>query len=266
MKSIFTPNYKHDNALLNTKHICQTLVNDNKQVHQILDNINFTLYENEIVAILGKSGAGKSTFLRTISGLLPPSSGHAYYRNKLINKPIKQIAMVFQNIALLPWLTVLENVQFGLDAQGIPKSHSKPKALEALRLVGLAGYEHAYTKELSGGMRQRVGFARAFVVEPEILFMDEPFSSLDIYTANLLRKDIIELWQDKAINTRSMLMVTHSVKEAVDMANRIIIFDHDPGRIAFEMVIDDQHPRDLKSIALQEKMSFISHEILETAN
>ncbi|ODN43151.1 ABC transporter ATP-binding protein, partial [Piscirickettsia litoralis] len=248
----------NNNTLLYTKSVNQTLVGEDKQIHHILDNIDFTLYDNEIVAILGKSGAGKSTFLRTISGLLPASSGNVYHRDTLIEKPIEEISMVFQSFALLPWLTVLDNVRFGLDAQGIPKSESEPKALEAIRLVGLEGYENAYTKELSGGMRQRVGFARAFVVEPEILLMDEPFSSLDIGTANILRKDVIRLWQEKAINTHSMVIVTHSVEEAVEMADRVIVFDHNPGRIAFETEIIADHPRNIKSTYLQEKIDLIS--------
>ncbi|MGJ3501693.1 Taurine import ATP-binding protein TauB [Piscirickettsia salmonis] len=266
MQNTVTPTRINNNVLLYTKNISQRLVGEDKQTQHILDNINFTLYDNEIVAILGKSGAGKSTFLRTIAGLLPASSGKVYHQDTLIEKPIEEIAMVFQSFALLPWLTVLDNVCFGLDAQGMNKSTSKAKALKAIQLVGLAGYEHAYSKELSGGMRQRVGFARALVVEPKILLMDEPFSALDIGTASTLRKDIIRLWQEQAIQTRSMVIVTHSVEEAVTMADRVIVFDHHPGRIAFETHILADHPRDIQSANLREKIALISEQLLEGAH
>ncbi|WP_108652154.1 ABC transporter ATP-binding protein [Dongshaea marina] len=249
--------------LLHCNNLSQTLMSEDKQFHHILDGINFQLYDREIVAILGKSGSGKSTFLRTLAGLLPPSSGHVYYQDQLILEPRQEISMVFQSFALLPWLTVLENVRFGLDALGLPKSESNAKAIEAVRLVGLEGYENAYTKELSGGMRQRVGFARAFVVEPTILLMDEPFSSLDIATGGKLREDMLRLWQQQGIHTRSMVIVTHSVEEAVEIADRVIVFDHNPGRVLFETRIVEEHPRQSHSPYLQNKIDLISAQLIK---
>ena len=173
----------------------------------VLEDINFKLKEGEIVALLGKSGSGKSTLLRIIAGLLSPTSGHVTYRNQRVVGPVPGIAMVFQSFALMPWLTVLENVELGLEAQGVPRDERRRRAIEAIDIIGLDGFESAYPRELSGGMRQRVGFARALVIHPDILLMDEPFSALDVLTAENLKSDLLTLWQEKKTHTNGILLV-----------------------------------------------------------
>src|SRR5947207_8200526 len=210
----------------------------------VLETIDFTLREGEIVAILGKSGSGKSTFLRILAGLLPASEGCVEYRGQPVTDPVQGIAMVFQSFALFPWLTVLGNVELGLEAQGVSAAERRRRAVDAIDLIGLDGFESAYPKELSGGMRQRVGFARALVVNPDILLLDEPFSQLDVLTAETLRNDLGELWQQQRIPTKGIVMVSHNIEEAVEMADRILIFSSDPGRISAEVPIPLAHPRD----------------------
>ncbi len=210
----------------------------------VLDGVNLSLNEGEIVGLLGRSGSGKSTFLRLIAGLAQPQGGHLDYMGAPINGPASGIAMVFQSFALFPWLTVLENVQLGLEALGLPDKKIRKRALAAIDLIGLDGYESAYPRELSGGMRQRVGFARALVVHPNILLMDEPFSALDVLTAENLRTDLIELWQNKKLPIKSILLVTHNIEEAVQMCDRALLFSSNPGRVTTEIKIDLPHPRD----------------------
>src|SRR5437868_4211672 len=209
----------------------------------VLDSVDFTLRDGEIVAILGKSGAGKSTFMRILAGLLPPSAGRVEYRGQPVTSPVRGIAMVFQSFALFPWLTVLGNVELGLEAQGVSAAERRRRAVEAIDLIGLDGFESAYPKELSGGMRQRVGFARALVVNPDILLLDEPFSQLDVLTAETLRNDLLELWTRDRIPTKGILMVSHNIEEAVEMADRILIFSSDPGRISAELPVALSRPR-----------------------
>ncbi len=233
--------------LLSLEKVEKSFTNSEGQKLLVLDKISFKLEENEIVALLGKSGSGKSTLLRIIAGLTKPSGGNVFYRDKTVTAPAPGISMVFQNSALFPWLTVLENVEIGLEAQGIPPKTRRQKALNAIDTIGLDGFESAYPKELSGGMRQRVGFARALVVEPLLLLMDEPFSALDILTAENLRNDLLELWIDKRTPTRSILFVTHDIEEAILMANRIIIFKADPGSIQAEIPISLPFPRSTES-------------------
>src|SRR3990172_6221112 len=208
----------------------------------VLENVNMSMQEGEIVAILGKSGSGKSTLLRIISGLLPPSNGKVFYQNQRVTKAVKGIAMVFQSFALLPWLSVLQNVELGLEALGIPRDERRQRALRAIDTIGLDGFESAYPKELSGGMRQRVGFARALVVEPDLLLMDEPFSALDVLTADNLRSDLLDLWQSKKTNTKSIVFVTHNIEEAALLADRVLIFGINPGHIRAELTIDIPQP------------------------
>ncbi|GAA0546536.1 NitT/TauT family transport system ATP-binding protein [Rhizomicrobium palustre] len=210
----------------------------------VLDGVNLTLKEGEIVGLLGRSGSGKSTFLRLIAGLARPQGGELDYLGTEITGPVSGIAMVFQSFALFPWLTVLENVQLGLEALALPEKEIRTRALEAIDLIGLDGYESAYPRELSGGMRQRVGFARALVVHPNILLMDEPFSALDVLTAENLRTDLIELWQNKKLPIKSILLVTHNIEEAVQMCDRALLFSSNPGRVTTEIAIDMPHPRD----------------------
>lgn len=209
----------------------------------VLDDINFELRSGEIVALLGKSGSGKSTLLRIIAGLISPSAGNVTYRGHQVTKPVPGIAMVFQSFALMPWLTVLENVELGLEAQGIKREERRERAINAIDIIGLDGFESAYPKELSGGMRQRVGFARALVINPDVLLMDEPFSALDVLTAENLKSDLLELWQDKKTNTNSILLVTHNIEEAAMLADRIVILGNDPGHICADLKVSLVHPR-----------------------
>jgi len=217
-----------------------------KAAHQdllVLEDVNFQLYEGEIVALLGKSGSGKSTLLRIIAGLISPSKGTVTYRGKAVTGPVPGIAMVFQSFALMPWLTVLENVELGLEAQGVARDERRHRAIEAIDIIGLDGFESAFPKELSGGMRQRVGFARALVINPDILLMDEPFSALDVLTAENLKSDLLELWNEKKTQTNGILLVTHNIEEAAMLADRIIIFGSDPGYIRAELPVTLPQPR-----------------------
>jgi NitT/TauT family transport system ATP-binding protein len=209
----------------------------------VLDDINLQLKSGEIVGLLGRSGSGKSSLLRIIAGLARPAGGKVTWRGQPLNGPSEGIAMVFQSFALFPWLTVLENVEIGLEPLGVSPAERRTRSLEAIDLIGLDGFENAYPKELSGGMRQRVGFARALVVHPELLLMDEPFSALDVLTAETLRTDLVELWTEGKLPLRSILIVTHNIEEAVLMCDRVIIFAANPGRIAAEVKIDLKHPR-----------------------
>ena len=201
----------------------KSFVTKGSQPLKVLENIDFTLHEGEIVALLGKSGSGKSTLLRIIAGLLDATSGDVNYRGKKVSSPVPDISMVFQSFALMPWLTVLQNVELGLEARNIPLKERRERALKSVDMVGLDGFENAYPKELSGGMKQRVGFARALVLEPDVLLMDEPFSALDILTAENLREDLLDLWSSNDA-MKGILYVTHSIEEAVLTADRIIIF------------------------------------------
>jgi NitT/TauT family transport system ATP-binding protein len=209
----------------------------------VLDRLDFALRDGEIVAILGKSGSGKSTFLRILAGLVPPSDGVVEYRGNRVNEPVHGIAMVFQSYALFPWLTVLGNVELGLEALGISSAERRRRAVDAIDVIGLDGFETAYPKELSGGMRQRVGFARALVVNPDVLLLDEPFSQLDVLTAETLRGDLLDLWTDHRIPTKGIVMVSHNIEEAVEVADRILIFSSDPGRIRADIPVALPRPR-----------------------
>ncbi len=209
----------------------------------VLENVNLTLRPGEIVGLLGRSGSGKSTLLRSIAGLDPPSGGVVSYMGSPVLAPAAGINMVFQSFALFPWLTVLENVQLGLEALGTPETEMRARALKAIDLIGLDGFESAYPRELSGGMRQRVGFARALVVHPNILLMDEPFSALDILTAETLRTDFLELWGEGQLPIKAVLLVTHNIEEAVQMCDRLLIFSTNPGRVVSEIPIDLPQPR-----------------------
>lgn len=213
----------------------------------VLEDVNFKLIEGEIVALLGKSGSGKSTLLRIIAGLIAPSSGDVTYRGKPVTCPVEGIAMVFQSFALMPWLTVLENVELGLEAQGVGREERRHRAIEAIDIIGLDGFESAFPRELSGGMRQRVGFARALVIDPDVLLMDEPFSALDVLTAENLKSDLLELWKEKKTNTNGILLVTHNIEEAATLADRIIIFGNDPGYIRAELPVTLPQPREPES-------------------
>ena len=219
----------------------------------VLDDIDLALYPGEIVALLGKSGSGKSTLLRCIAGLIAPSSGVVAYRGTPLNGANPGVAMVFQSFALLPWLTVQQNVELGLRARGVPERERRERALKAIDVIGLDGFEAAYPKELSGGMRQRVGFARALVLEPDALLMDEPFSALDVLTAENLRNEIVRLWDsaEAASLNQSLLIVTHNIEEAVLLADRIMVLSSNPGRIKAELTVSQARPRDRRSAAFE---------------
>jgi NitT/TauT family transport system ATP-binding protein len=211
--------------------------------HLVLDGVELALTQGQIVGLLGRTGSGKSTLLRLIAGLARPSSGTVTYLGEPVNAPAPGIAMVFQSFALFPWLTVLENVQLGLEALGLPEPEIRKRALAGIDLIGLDGYESAYPRELSGGMRQRVGFARALVVHPNILLMDEPFSALDVLTAETLRTDFLELWGEGKLPIKGVILVTHNIEEAVLMCDRILLFSTNPGRIISEIAVDLKQPR-----------------------
>jgi NitT/TauT family transport system ATP-binding protein len=210
----------------------------------VLEGVDFSLAEGEIVALLGKSGSGKSTLLRIIAGLAQADNGIANYRGRPIRGPVSGIAMVFQSFALFPWLTVQQNVELGLEAQGVAPEQRRERADAMLELIGLAGFGGALPRELSGGMRQRVGIARALVTNPDVLLMDEAFSALDVLTGETLRDDILQLWESSQIPTRGIVVVSHNIEEAVMMADRIIILSSDPGRIVSEVLVDQPRPRD----------------------
>lgn len=212
-----------------------------------VSKVSLSLRAGEYVALLGPSGCGKSTLLRIIAGLQPPTEGQVLYRGEPLQGVNPHAAIVFQTFALFPWLTVQENVEVALKARGAPASVRSPRAIDLLDRVGLDGFETAYPRELSGGMRQKVGFARAMAVEPELLCLDEPFSALDVLSAESLRGELLELWTGGSIPTQAILMVTHNIEEAVFMADRIVVMDKGPGRVVSEVKVDLPHPRDRKS-------------------
>ncbi|MCX6471930.1 MAG: nitrate/sulfonate/bicarbonate ABC transporter ATP-binding protein [Corynebacteriales bacterium] len=214
----------------------------------VLDSIDLDLADGEIVAILGRSGSGKSTLLRTIAGLIAPTSGTVRYRGEPLVGANAGTAMVFQSFALMPWLTVIDNVELGLVARGVPRIERRRRAMEMIDVIGLDGFESAYPKELSGGMRQRVGFARALVLEPDVLLMDEPFSALDVLTAENLRTELVDLWENVRFPTRSMCIVTHNIEEAVLLADRVVVLGAHPGRIIGDIDVTSPRPRDRTAV------------------
>jgi len=209
----------------------------------VLEGMNLQMSEGQIVGLLGRSGSGKSTLLRLIAGLAQPSAGTLNYLGQPITGPASGIAMVFQSFALFPWLTVFQNVALGLEAQRMPKAEIRQRSLAAIDMIGLDGFESAYPRELSGGMRQRVGFARALVVHPNILLMDEPFSALDVLTAETLRTDFLDLWCEGRMPIKGVVLVTHNIEEAVLMCDRILVFGSNPGRILSEIEVTLPQPR-----------------------
>ncbi len=230
---------------------------DNKGEFTVLSQISLTIRSGEVVALLGRSGSGKSTLLRIMAGLIPPSQGQVFSNGKPLRGANDDVAMVFQSFALLPWLTVLENVQLGLEARGIRREERYRRALKAIDLVGLDGFESAYPKELSGGMKQRVGFARAFVLQPQVLFMDEPFSALDVLTSENLRGEIDDLWNAKTFPAQSILIVTHNIEEAVFLADRVVILGSNPGRLRGEVAIDLPRPHNSADPRFQSLVEYI---------
>ena len=214
---------------------------------KVLDGIDLSITTDEFVAIVGPSGCGKTTLLRILNGLITPSGGRVLYRGNPLNGVNLGCAMVFQSFALLPWLTVRENVELGLEARGMSPEQRARKANFFIDKVGLDGYEEAYPRELSGGMKQRVGLARAVAVEPELLLMDEPFSSLDALTSVALREELLDLWRDPEIPLRTILLVTHIIEEAVELSDRVIVLSNRPARILKDLAVPLQRPRNKKS-------------------
>jgi NitT/TauT family transport system ATP-binding protein len=224
---------------------------------QVISATDLNILPGEILALLGPSGSGKSTMLRMLSGLSRPSGGQVYWHDKPIAETEINVSIVFQSFALFPWMTVLENVEAPLQARGVLPDERRQRSLRMLDTVGLDGFEAAYPKELSGGMRQRVGFARALVVEPEVLFMDEPFSALDVLTAENLRSELLELWSKKTMPTKAVFLVTHNIEEAVLLADRIIVLGRNPGHIRTDFRVQLPHPRDRKSEPFTQLVDYI---------
>ncbi|MGO8919077.1 MAG: nitrate/sulfonate/bicarbonate ABC transporter ATP-binding protein [Stellaceae bacterium] len=231
-------------AIIDLRKVCMAFARPSGDPLPVLADIDVALRDGEILGLLGRSGSGKSTLLRIAGGLIKPSSGDVLYRGAPLTGPAEGIAVVFQTFALFPWLTVLENVEAGLDALGLSRPEARRRAQSAIDLIGLDGFQSAYPRELSGGMRQRVGFARAIVTQPFVLLMDEPFSALDVLTAETLRTDFLDLWTERQLPTKSVLLVTHNIEEAVILCDRILVLASGPGRIAAEIAVPLAHPRD----------------------
>ncbi len=234
--------------LLELRHVSKNFKHAKGNL-RVLEDINFTVEEGEFIAIVGPSGSGKSTLLRIMNGLIPPSTGQVLYKGRQVDSINPECALVFQSFALLPWLTVKANVELGLEARGIPPSEREKRASVYIDKVGLDGFEEAYPRELSGGMKQRVGFARALAVEPRVLLMDEPFSALDALTAITLREELLDLWQSPDMPVHTIIIVTHVIEEAVELASRIVVMSASPGRIAAELKVDLVRPRDRRQEA-----------------
>lgn len=235
-----------DKALVKLRDVTQKYHTGRKEFTAV-SGVNITVNEGEYVALLGPSGCGKSTLLRIITGLQKPSEGKVLYRERPVIGVNPYATIVFQTFALFPWLTVQQNVEVALKARGVSADERKKSSIELLDRVGLDGFETAYPRELSGGMRQKVGFVRAMAVEPELLCLDEPFSALDVLSAESLRGELLELWISGDIPTKAILMVTHNIEEAVFMSDRIVVMDKDPGRVVADVIVDLPHPRQHKS-------------------
>ena len=229
-------------ALLHAEHVSKHYGDSGKRI-LVLQDVSLSIGEGEIIAILGPSGSGKSTLLRIMAGLTDATEGAVRFQGQTQTGPNPHVAIVFQTFALFPWLTVYQNVEVGLLNTKVPEMQRRRRILDAIDVIGLDGFEDAYPKELSGGMRQRVGLARALVVHPDLLLMDEPFSALDVLTAETLRTDLIDLWSEGKLPIKSVLMVTHNIEEAVLMCDRILVFSSNPGRVASELRVPFPHPR-----------------------
>jgi NitT/TauT family transport system ATP-binding protein len=232
-----------NSAIIDLRKVSKSFAKQSGEPLLVLDDIDLSINPGEIVGLLGRSGCGKSTLLRIVGGLVPPTSGEVVYHGGPLTEPADGIAIVFQSFALFPWLTVVENVEAGLDALGLPREEARQRAQQAIDLIGLDGFQSAFPRELSGGMRQRVGFARAMATEPELLLMDEPFSALDVLTTETLRTDFLDLWEQCQLPTKAVLIVTHNIEEAVLMCDRLLILSSNPGRIAAEIPVLLRRPR-----------------------
>jgi NitT/TauT family transport system ATP-binding protein len=252
-----SPVYAATDAIIRAEKIEKYYSQPSQNRIQVISATDLKIFPGEIVALLGPSGSGKSTMLRMLSGLSRPSAGQVYWHEKPITDAEINVSIVFQSFALFPWLTVLENVEAPLQARGVDSEERHARSMRMLDTVGLDGFESAYPKELSGGMKQRVGFARALVVEPEVLFMDEPFSALDVLTAENLRSELLELWTKKTMPTRAVFLVTHNIEEAVLLADRIIVLGRNPGHIRTDFRVQIPQPRERKSEAFTQLVDYI---------
>jgi NitT/TauT family transport system ATP-binding protein len=238
-------------ALLELKGVCKEFARGRSRL-VVLQDISTTIEQGQFIAIVGPSGCGKSTLLRIMNGLIAPTSGQILYQGRQHDGINLECALVFQSFALLPWLSVKANVEMGLEARGLPVVERERRASIYIDKVGLDGFEEAYPRELSGGMKQRVGFARALAVEPKVLLMDEPFSALDALTAISLREELLDMWQAPDMPVHTMIMVTHIIEEAVELADRIIVMAAGPGRIVADLAIDLARPRDKRTEAFNQ--------------
>ena len=233
-------------ALLELKEVSKNLAYSRGNL-RVLENISFTIEQGQFVALVGPSGCGKSTLLRIINGLTPPTSGQVLYQDRQVDGINLDCALVFQSFALLPWLTVKANVELGLEARGMLPAEREKRASVLIDKVGLDGFEEAYPRELSGGMKQRVGIARALAVEPKLLLMDEPFSALDALTAITLREELLDIWQAPDTPVHTIVMVTHMIEEAIELADRILVMATGPGRIVADLKVELPRPRDKRT-------------------
>ncbi len=246
-----------DDAIIRAQKIEKYYAQPSENRIQVIAPTDLAIVRGEIVALLGPSGSGKSTLLRMLAGLSKPSGGEVLWHGRPIQSQTINVSIVFQSFALFPWLTVLDNVEAPLKARGMGASERRERAWAILDTVGLDGFQSAYPRELSGGMRQRVGFARALVVEPEVLFMDEPFSALDVLTAENLRSELLELWAKKTIPTQAVFIVTHNIEEAVLLADRIIVLGRNPGKVRTDFKVTLPHPRDRKGAPFTQLVDYI---------
>jgi NitT/TauT family transport system ATP-binding protein len=230
-------------ALLELKHVAKSFTHAKGNL-KVVEDVSFSVDEGELVAIVGPSGCGKSTMLRIINGLIPPTSGQVLYSGKQVDGINLECALVFQSFALMPWLSVKANIELGLEARGLSPAEREKRASVYIDKVGLDGFEEAYPRELSGGMKQRVGLARALAVEPKLLLMDEPFSALDALTAITLREELLDIWHAPDMPVHTILIVTHIIEEAVELADRILVLSASPGRIVGDLKVDIPRPRD----------------------
>jgi NitT/TauT family transport system ATP-binding protein len=261
MPAAVTPRPAGPVPIAEAKNIVKTFRDETGVERVVLEDVSLAIQENEVVCILGESGCGKSTLLRILVGLVPATKGQVLSHGESLRGIHKGSSIVFQNFALYPWLTVEENVAMGLDGLGYQPDEVHARTKRAVDLVGLEGYEGAFPKELSGGMKQRVGIARALVGGPELLCMDEPFSALDVLTAESLRSEVYRLWSSKDAGLKSVLMITHTIEEAVFLGDRIVLMDKNPGRVRTVLKNDLKHPREYRSAAFLRLVESI-HDII----